>query len=104
MNHALISIFFASFVPNASCIRINTGGHSQLQRRAWIGSVSAAVVLTTPLAYAADEAGQVNTKKAIAEAESLVKFGLAEQSKGEYEKSMQYFNNAVKVAPDFSLG
>eukprot|EP00614_Pseudopedinella_elastica_P030979 CAMPEP_0172630864 /NCGR_PEP_ID=MMETSP1068-20121228/175923_1 /TAXON_ID=35684 /ORGANISM="Pseudopedinella elastica, Strain CCMP716" /LENGTH=351 /DNA_ID=CAMNT_0013441835 /DNA_START=109 /DNA_END=1164 /DNA_ORIENTATION=- len=53
---------------------------------------------------AAGSAVPTSSKQAIDEAASLVRFGLVEEAKGQFDKATKYYNQAISAAPDYALG
>jgi tetratricopeptide (TPR) repeat protein len=45
-----------------------------------------------------------SSEEALKEASSLVRFGLVEESKGQWDKAVRYYDKAVGSAPDYALG
>ena len=62
-------------------------------RDAWAGDVAAVA-----------EGATASSEEALKEAASLVKYGLVEESKGQWDKAVRYYDKAVSSAPDYALG
>jgi len=86
-NFLLVPPRFAASVAAAS-------GVAFLQPRdAWAGDVAAVA-----------EGATASSEEALKEAASLVKYGLVEESKGQWDKAVRYYDKAVSSAPDYALG
>lgn len=55
-------------------------------------------------ADATNAAAGASSEDALKEAASLVRFGLVEESKGQWDKAVRYYDKAVGLAPDYALG
>lgn len=62
-------------------------------RDAWAGDAAVAA-----------DAATASSDEAIKEAASLVKYGLVEEQKGQWDKAVRYYDKAVSSAPDYALG